>query len=494
VKHVTLPQPGRETIRLETQLLHYENGVWNPYSYLWDEAGRDAQLVASIGTNRPLKVADSSSSGELHERTWHVNATNECKLCHNAGPRFVLGFVPNQLDCAIDGASQLALLAAQKVINKTPTLTPTHDDPLRLVNPRDARHSLDDRARSYLHANCGMCHHPGGTAIASFFLRRDLPFDKLNTNKGTGIGTFGIRDAKIIAAGDPYRSLLLYRMSKLGYARMPYIGSQVVDSAGVTLIEEWIRSLPRNAESSASTPLNSNSAEAKALTDATAPSTSAEQRDEAIRMLLNSTESALALVGRLHRAPVSVVTPQAAKQGAASSTSDVRGLFDTFLPESQRKATLGANIDPQVILGRLGDQQRGKLIFFSDGARCRNCHEIDDPGQSLGPTLLEINKKYPQLPDLLQHVLQPSLKIDDSHAAYAVLTNDGRAISGLLVDQNDKEIVIKTLEKKLVRLSRDSLSEMRKSPKSLMPDQVLSDLTAQEAADLFAYIRSLAAR
>ena len=38
-------------------------------------------------------------SGELRERTWHVNATNECKLCHNAGPRFVLGFVPNQLDC-----------------------------------------------------------------------------------------------------------------------------------------------------------------------------------------------------------------------------------------------------------------------------------------------------------------------------------------------------------------------------------------------------------
>ncbi len=75
-----------------------------------------------------------------------------------------------------------------------------------------------------------MCHHPGGNAIVSFFLRRDLPFDKLNTNKGTGIGTFGIKDAKIIVPGDPYRSVLMYRMSKLGYARMPYIGSQIVDS------------------------------------------------------------------------------------------------------------------------------------------------------------------------------------------------------------------------------------------------------------------------
>src|SRR5205814_8587736 len=113
----------------------------------------------------------------------------------------------------------------------------------------------DDRARSYLHANCAMCDHPGGNAIVSFFLRRELPFDKLNTNKGTGIGTFGIREAKIIAPGDPYRSLLLYRMSKLGYARMPYIGSHVVDSSGVALIEDWIRWLPADSAAPMSSPL-----------------------------------------------------------------------------------------------------------------------------------------------------------------------------------------------------------------------------------------------
>src|SRR5205807_1969937 len=110
---------------------------------------------------------------------------------------------------------------AQGVLSKAIRVSLT--DPLRLVHPQEAQQSLDERARSYLHVNCAMCHHPGGNAIISFFLRRDLPFDKLNINKGTGIGTFGIRDARIIAPGDPHRSLLLYRMSKLGYARMPYI-------------------------------------------------------------------------------------------------------------------------------------------------------------------------------------------------------------------------------------------------------------------------------
>jgi putative heme-binding domain-containing protein len=493
VKQVTLPQPGRESIRLETQLLHFENGAWNPYSYLWDDLGRDAHLVDSIGTNRPLTMIDSSSNGELRDRTWHVNATNECKLCHNAGPRFVLGFVPNQLDHSANGTSQLTLLAAQGVISEASART--SDGSLRLVSPHETTHSIDDRARSYLHANCSMCHHPGGTAIASFFLRRDLPFEKLNTNKGTGIGTFGIRDAKVIAAGDPYRSLLLYRMSKLGYARMPYVGSQVVDSAGVTLIEEWIRSLPLDASSPASMPLKSDSTEAKALTDAVAQWTSPEQSTHAIKTLLASTEGALSLAARVHRASVPLQARQvAAMQGAATSISDVRGLFETFLPESQRRATLGANIDPQAILGRSGSLERGKLIFFSDGARCRNCHEINDPGQSLGPTLMEINQKYARMPELLQQVLQPSLKIDEPFAAYSVLANDGRAISGLLVEQNDKEIVLKTPEKKLERLSRDSIADMQKSPKSLMPDRILSDLTAQEAADLFAYIQSLGSR
>src|SRR5262249_15390327 len=116
VKHLTLPQEGRDPIRLETQLLHFEHGTWRPYSYLWDDDSTEAPLVDSIGTNRPLRAADSAAKGGFRERTWHVNAINECKLCHNAGPKFVLGFVPNQLNRPATGngsasTSQLALLA-----------------------------------------------------------------------------------------------------------------------------------------------------------------------------------------------------------------------------------------------------------------------------------------------------------------------------------------------------------------------------------------------
>ena len=180
----------------------------------------------------------------------------------------------------------------------------------------------------------------------------------------------------------------------------------------------------------------------------------------------------------------------AAVEAGTAASSDVRGLFEAFVPESKRRKTLDATVDPQVVLSQPGDRERGKLIFFSDGARCKNCHEINDRGKSLGPTLLEITKKYPRPAELIQHALQPSLKIDEPFAAYTVVLADGRVVIGLVVEQSEQEVVLKTLERQVVRVARKNIEEMRKSDRSLMPERILSDLTAQEAADLFEYIRS----
>jgi putative heme-binding domain-containing protein len=215
-----------------------------------------------------------------------------------------------------------------------------------------------------------------------------------------------------------------------------------------------------------------------------------KQSNDAVRELLESTEGSLAIVVQMHRGLLPEQSFQAAVAAGSAAKSDIRGLFETFVPESKRRPTLGANIDPQAILSRQGDRQRGKLIFFSDGARCRACHEIDDSGKSLGPTLQQITKKYPRPAEMLQHVLQPSLKIDEPYAAYMVVTDDGRVLNGLVVEKTDQEIAIKTVEKQVVRIARKNVTEMRKGEKSLMPDRILSDLTAQEAADLFEYIRS----
>jgi putative heme-binding domain-containing protein len=300
-----------------------------------------------------------------------------------------------------------------------------------------------------------------------------------------------MQQAKIVVPGDPYRSVMMYRMSKLGYARMPYIGSQVIDGRGVTLIDEWIRSLPHAAEMKLSDPLQSGTAQSLALVSLAAGSANADARSAAMQTIVGNTEGALALMSKLHDGKFKSDDRVAAVETVRNASSDIRGLFDDFIPESQRKKTLGRTFEPSVVLDQDGDALRGRLIFFSDAARCRACHHTDDAALSVGPTLKEISKKYLHESEMLQHILQPSLKVDEKFAAWAVVTIDGKILTGLLEKQTDTEVVLRAADRQLVTVAKKDIEEMQKSARSLMPDGVLADLTAAEAADLLAYVKSL---
>ena len=493
-KQLLIPdRDGKASKPLETQILQLQNGVWNPYSYLWNDAGTDAELVSSVGTTRSVQWPDANAAGQFTEHTWHSNAINECRLCHNAGPGFVLGFVGNQLSRptpnSASGTDQLESLLSQEVIAAIPT--EARSPAFQLTDPHDESLDLNDRARSYLHGNCSMCHHKGGNAIVSFFLTRELSFDQMTTNKGTNIGTFGMQKAKIIVPGDPFRSVMMYRMSKLGYARMPYIGSQVVDSQGVSLIARWIQSLPVDPSTELSDPLVPGSSQAKDLALLALKPSDAETRTPAIQELTGTTEGSLALMVRLHAGDLTPAERETTIETVRNASSDIRGLFDHFVPESQRKKTLGRTFEPSLVLSQTGDARLGRLIFFSDAARCRACHHTDEAALSVGPTLREISKKYMHTSELLQHIVQPSQKIDDKFAAWTAVTRDGRVLNGLMESQSAGQVVLRLADRQLVTIAADDIDELQKSTKSLMPDGVFADLTAQEAADLLAFIRSI---
>ena len=483
-KHVSMPAPA--ATRLETQILHFDNGSWNPYSYLWNDAGTDAELVSAIGANKSVQWPQED--GTVSTRTWRASATNECRLCHNAGSHFVLGFTPAQLQKQMPGGKNFAGVLREAKAVASSGGVPANQ---ALVDPHDGSIDLNDRARSYLHANCSMCHHKGGNAIVSFYLRRDMPFDELQTGKGTGIGTFGMQNAKIIVPGDPYRSVLMYRMSKLGYSRMPYIGSQVVDSKGVAMIAKWIESLPGERSNQTSPPLTAASAEASAL-KALESDQQASVKAEAVATLVNSTEGSLALITRFHSGQLTPMDRSLAVATAKTKGSDIRGLFDHFIPESERKKTLGRTFDPQLVLSKNGNARRGKLIFFASDARCRSCHHLDKAEQSVGPTLADISKKYIRRSELLQHIIKPSEKVDDRFAAWTVVTVNGRVFTGLKKAETAEGITLQTADGKTVTVAASDIEEQQKSRTSLMPEGVLGDLNAQEAADLLAFIQTIA--
>src|SRR5207253_704601 len=157
-------------------------------------------------------------------------------------------------------------------------------------------------------------------------------------------GTFEIPGAHILSPGDPYRSVLFYRMCKLGRGRMPHIGSEVVDEEGVRLIQDWIRSLPPHQEENA---LIDKLRGAGDPAPRNRRRTATDERAEAITRLLSSTSSALLLAQALadSRMPDSV-RKQVVTAAMARPEPQVRDLFERFVPDDQRVKRLGSLIKP----------------------------------------------------------------------------------------------------------------------------------------------------
>ena len=79
---------------------------------------------------------------------------------------------------------------------------------------------------------------PNSKGLASIPLRQTLALDTR-----PGQGNFSLTDPRILAPGEPNRSLILERMQLKGLGRMPHIASKVVDQEAVNLIRQWIASL-----------------------------------------------------------------------------------------------------------------------------------------------------------------------------------------------------------------------------------------------------------
>ena len=105
--------------------------------------------------------------------------------------------------------------------------------------------TAEQRARSYLHANCSSCHREGSATGAAVEL--DLRIDTALAATGLcgepNAGTLGIDHAWIVVPRAPERSVLVARMRVVDERRMPKLASRVVDEIGASAVEAWIREL-----------------------------------------------------------------------------------------------------------------------------------------------------------------------------------------------------------------------------------------------------------
>ena len=468
--------------RIETQVMHYDGQEWRGYTYKWNEAQTDAELVPATGEDIDLTVKDPATPGGIRKQTWHFSGRSECRQCHNPWAGVVLGFTESQLKGAPSSEkknnSWERLLGQGFIVRGDGEAKPTEAVAL-LADKLDSLAKTDDKARSYLQANCAHCHQFGAGGSVDIDLRMEMALEQTKAIDAKPVqGTFDIPGAQIIAAGDPYRSVLYYRISKQGRGRMPHIGSELVDVQGVRVIRDWIRQLPGRRDD-------------RALIDQCVKNEDTPERKEAIAKLLSSPATALLLAEAWEEKPLPESSRSQILAAATLKEAPIRDLFERYVPESQRVNRLGTIIRPESLLAVKGDAARGKDLFFNKNlSQCAQCHKAGAQGGEIGPDLSQIGKKL-QKRQLLESITDPSKDIDPKFASHTAELDDGRLLAGLVVRQSPTEVVIRDIQGKDTIIPIKKLGSLTPSKKSLMPEQLLRDMTAQQAADLLAYLESL---
>jgi hypothetical protein len=207
--------------RLETRLIWRVGDTGNRErdtllaSYVWLDDESDAVLALAGAQN---------VRGTEHD----VPDADTCWKCHVSEPGRSLGLAALQ----IGDVSALPL-----------SVQPSDPTPFAAPNA----------ALGYLHANCGHCHNPNGSAWvnSSMVLRLDVEERDATANKivQTTVGVpiqqwLNHGFSERIVADDPDASAIYFRMSQRAMnVQMPQLATEKTDPTGLALVRAWIDSL-----------------------------------------------------------------------------------------------------------------------------------------------------------------------------------------------------------------------------------------------------------
>ncbi|MEE8057731.1 MAG: hypothetical protein V3T17_07855 [Pseudomonadales bacterium] len=254
-KKVTHPDGTVGEIRVETRHLMkiksaegLEN-AWSIASYAWQADQKDATL-----NEGERNVLDTSH---------HIPSKEDCIKCHKGNIDGILGFDIIQLS---DRQAKYAFghgpqrgeneWSLQTLINRQLTSKVLE----QAVLPGTA---MEQKVLGYLHANCGNCHNPMGHAAEEeaghLKFRHKLAFqsveetDVYRTAVNQTTRNFTIVPYIVMGAAHEemalYKSALFLRMNSLDEEyRMPMIAREEIDYDALSLMHQWILTLPTPEE------------------------------------------------------------------------------------------------------------------------------------------------------------------------------------------------------------------------------------------------------
>jgi putative heme-binding domain-containing protein len=136
-----------------------------------------------------------------------------------------------------------------------------------------------------------------------------------------------------------------------------------------------------------------------------------------------------------------------------------------------------------------GDVERGRNIFFTNqSSQCMRCHSYNDMGGNAGPRLNGVATRLPR-PKLLEALINPSARLAPGFGVVTVELKNGKTLSGVLQDENDKTLTIKISEKQNQVVLKNEVAKRTNAPSSMPEMRYI--LSKKEIRDVVSFLSTL---
>lgn len=139
------------------------------------------------------------------------------------------------------------------------------------------------------------------------------------------------------------------------------------------------------------------------------------------------------------------------------------------------------------VIAQIPDQEpdidQGRALFRK---HCSACHKLEGHGHVVGPELQALTNRDPVW--LLTAILDPNRDVDARYVSWSALSEDGRLVTGLVIEESASKVLLRESGGKEHELLRAEIEQFRASNVSLMPEGLEKEIDPSAMNNLLAYV------
>lgn len=147
-------------------------------------------------------------------------------------------------------------------------------------------------------------------------------------------------------------------------------------------------------------------------------------------------------------------------------------------------AAIPSTVKLEEVMKLQGNAKNGAQLV----TRCVMCHQINGQGVEFGPNLEGWGRSQPS-EIIAQALIEPSKDIAHGYDGQEVITKDGVTIHGMLLTEGDI-MIMRSMGGQNQYVARSRIQSRRKLEQSMMLSATQLGLSAQDVADIVAYLRT----